>query len=53
MYLAALDDLDIAAACHYEATHGDATSAEAMAWSYIEAHARLGTIGLIEGLARK
>lgn len=50
MYQAALNDLQLAAACHWEAHHGDPHSPEGTAWSYLEAHARLSTIGLIEGL---
>ena len=43
----------MAAACHWEALHGDPLSVPAEAWSYIEAEARLATIGLIEGLSKK
>ena len=52
MYTAALEDPNLAAACHWEAAHGDPHSPEAMAWSLLEAHARLSTIGLVQGLAK-
>jgi hypothetical protein len=51
VYQAALSDLDLAARCHYEATHGDASSPEAAAWSYIEAHRAIAMIGLVDGFS--
>lgn len=52
MYETARRSLGVAAACHWEALHGDPASPEAEAWSYIEAERALALIGFFDGMSK-